>query len=216
MRKTNTCPIVSSGNGILPVVVVAPFELGRWSDTDIGSNGIELEVAPEFANVTSLDNSNYLTHIGELFQRWNNAMITATSNGSNKRYINIGNNVNSPVALSVNQNKDLNSTNDYANDGEIGVYVKGTFDLNINEGEWFNNLDSRILALVSYQAIARSSSDCYNYNEIVHADLIFNASDHAFAAFDKAVPQNPSNYFDFDAVMIHELGHFLGILDTLN
>ena len=92
------------------------------------------------------------------------------------------------------------------------MYVKGTFDLNTDENAWFAELDDRILALVRYAVVPRTSSGCFLYNEILTADVIFNASDHAFAAFGAGNPANANSYYDFDAVLIHELGHFIGIL----
>ena len=82
------------------------------------------------------------THILEgLFEKWNTAV--------NENYIDIGANDD---AQSTTNNPDHSSTSDYSG-GEIGVYVKGSFDLNTSEGKWFECLDSRILALVSFEVV---------------------------------------------------------------
>ena len=101
-NNNNSCSfLTATQTNFLPVSITSNFELGKWNESKLGVNGdgIQLEVAPEFRNVAALDVNNYLTHIGELFQEWNNAVITAPSNTSNKRYLYIGNDVNNPEAL---------------------------------------------------------------------------------------------------------------------
>ena len=214
-NNNNACSfLTATQTNFLPVSITSNFELGKWDESNLGVNGdgIQLEVAPEFRNVAALDVNNYLTHIGGLFQEWNNAVITAPSNTSNKRYLYIGDDVNNPEALGGIDNKQHATLNEYTTEAEIGMYVKGTFDLNTDENAWFAGLDSRILALVRYAVVPRTSSGCFLYNKILTADMIFNASDHAFAAFSAGNPGNANSYYDFDAVLIHELGHFIGIL----
>ena len=180
---SNNCSLLADYqleiSDVLPITTTAPFEIGRWDDSEIGSDGLDLVVFEGFQNVQGLNAGNYLGHIGGLFKKWNTAV--------NENYIDIGAN---DIAQSTTNNPDHSSTSDYSG-GEIEVYVKGSFDLNTSEGKWFECLDSRILALVSFEAIVlgQSANGLYNENRIVSADLIFNASDHAFAAFDVAVPQ---------------------------
>ena len=202
--STNSCQLVADYQAelseILPVGKASAFNIGRWTEADRGS-GLDLRVFTGFENVQGI--TNYLTHIGNLFGRWNTA--------SGIDYISL----NAGDARSTNNNPDNATTAAYATDSEIGVYVKGSFDNNNNEGVWFECLDSGILALVSYQVVHLRGEDSDEYVEwrIVDADLIFNASDHNFSVFNGGnPPASPGEFYDFDAVLIHELGHFLGIL----
>ena len=186
---------------ILPVGKNTPFDIGRWTNDAIGVDGLDLKVFSGFQNVQGI--TNYLLQCQILFNEWN------TASGIN--YISL----DGANALLTTNNPNNATTAAYANDGEIGVYVKGTFDENDNEGVWFECLESGILALVSYQVVQLRESADNQYTEwrIVDADLIFNASDHKFSVFNAGDPPGtPAEYYDFDAVLIHELGHFLEIL----
>lgn len=48
-------------------------------------------------------------------------------------------------------------------------------------------------------------------NSIIHADIIFNFENYLFADYDYPPAGVGENFVDFESVLVHELGHFLGL-----
>lgn len=80
-------------------------------------------------------------------------------------------------------------------DSEFGVYKKNP---------WFNDVSGNALAITQYFGYLRSNNG-RAYLELTHADIIFNAEDHNFVN-----TTGPSSGYDFQTVLTHEMGHFLG------
>ena len=71
----------------------------------------------------------------------------------------------------------------------------GIFSL-IFPSNWFDDIENGVLALTSFS---------YRDNQILHADIIFNNQYFNFST-------SPSgNQLDIESVLIHELGHLLGL-----
>lgn len=92
-------------------------------------------------------------------------------------------------------NKDNTSLNDYL-DSEIGIY-KST--------GWFNNIGSGVLAVTSYLASNKGT-----WLEMVHGDIIVNYQDFTFSND----PSDVSSAYDLPSVLLHELGHLIGLKHT--
>lgn len=83
-------------------------------------------------------------------------------------------------------------------DGTLGIYK-------INN--WFNEVGSSALAVTQFFAYPRIDASGRAYYEIVHADILVNYQDHEFST-------NPAPYsfeYDLKSVIVHELGHLLGL-----
>lgn len=92
-------------------------------------------------------------------------------------------------------NKEYTELEDYL-DSEIGIY---------RASSWFSFIGSGVLAITSYLAEDRGS-----YREMLHGDIMIN--DEVFT-FTNDTTDNTSAY-DLPSVMIHELGHLLGLKHT--
>ncbi len=86
-------------------------------------------------------------------------------------------------------------------DSEFGIYKKNP---------WFNDVSSNALAVTQYFGILRSNNG-KAYLDLQHADIIFNTEDHTFVN-----SSGPSADYDFQTVVTHELGHFLGFCHELS
>lgn len=94
-------------------------------------------------------------------------------------------------------NKDFTHLDDYY-DSEMGIY-KNT--------HWFSEVSPTALAITQYFGY-RSGS----YILLVHADIIVN--DSGLFAFTTSTPV-PSGHYDIPSIVLHELGHFLGLSHNL-
>lgn len=67
-----------------------------------------------------------------------------------------------------------------------------------------------VFAEIGSGVLAYTSSLSQN-NQILHADIIFNFDNFNFADHDFPPTELNGNYIDFESVLVHELGHFLGL-----
>ncbi len=93
-------------------------------------------------------------------------------------------------------NKDLNDLSDYQ-DNEMGIY---------KSHKWFSDVTSNALAVTQYFAYRKNSPYGGTYYEMSHADIVLNYRDFSFSS-----PPLGLNQFDLRSVLIHEMGHMLGL-----
>lgn len=84
-------------------------------------------------------------------------------------------------------------------DGEIGIYKSYT---------WFASVSSNALAITQFYGVVTSSPGLGQYIELTHADIIANYRDYG-SRF--TMRNNPLIEFDLPTVMLHEMGHLLGL-----
>jgi hypothetical protein len=84
-------------------------------------------------------------------------------------------------------------------DGEFGIY---------KSFGWFSDVSSQALAITQFYGYVKTDASLGNYIDLTHADIIVNYHD-----FGSTLTVSPSSYSDFDlpTVIIHEMGHFLGL-----
>lgn len=84
-------------------------------------------------------------------------------------------------------------------DSEMGIYKSHA---------WFSDVSSQALAITQFYGYVRSSPGLGNYIDLTHADIIVNYKD-----FGTTLTTTPTGHGDFDlaTVVIHEMGHFLGL-----
>ena len=103
------------------------------------------------------------------------------------------------VPSTIVTNKEFTSLSSYF-DGEMGIYYHST---------WFDNVSSSALAITQFFGVRRNADTVNEYIELSHADIIFNFSDFSFSTD----PSDATSY-DYHSVLLHELGHFLGLNHT--
>lgn len=100
------------------------------------------------------------------------------------------------LSAETTTNKNYSSLSQYQ-DGELGIYKSYS---------WFSDVSSDALAITQFFAIRRNAGSPSEYLELTHADIIVNYRDHDFSL-------NIFSGIDYDlpSVLIHELGHFIGL-----
>lgn len=84
-------------------------------------------------------------------------------------------------------------------DSEMGIYKSYT---------WFSNVSSSALAITQFYGIVTNSAGLGDYIELTHADIIVNYKDYAPKL---TMPNNPLKEFDVPTIILHEMGHLLGL-----
>ncbi len=84
-------------------------------------------------------------------------------------------------------------------DSEIGIYKSHT---------WFSSVSSSALAITQFYGVVSSSPGLGQYVELTHADIIANYRDYG-SRF--TMTNNPFIEFDLPTVVLHEMGHLLGL-----
>ncbi len=84
-------------------------------------------------------------------------------------------------------------------DSEIGIYKSHT---------WFTNVSSSALAITQFFGIVSTDATLGDYIKLTHADIIMNYRDYG-ARF--TMLNNPTFEFDVPTVVLHEIGHLLGL-----
>lgn len=93
-----------------------------------------------------------------------------------------------------------NNLNSY-NDSEIGIY---------KSLDWFSDVSSNALAITQYYGIRKNKGASNEYLELIHADIIVNFRDFEFSDY------ADSERYDLRSVLLHELGHLIGISHQYN
>lgn len=99
-----------------------------------------------------------------------------------------------PITETVN--KESTSLSSYR-DSEIGIY---------KSSQWFPNVTSNAIAITQWYGINTSDSEG-NFTQVIHADIIVNYRDWNF----KINPDPSTNSYYIPQVILHEVGHLLGL-----
>lgn len=150
---------------------------------------LNLKMSSEFASdYTNADLVNGLNPLEQMAKVWN----TAVSPGVTLFALPFG----------TTSSTGFSSLSSF-HDSEMGIYKSHT---------WFSGVSSSALAITQYYGIVKSDGSLGTYVDLTHADIIFNYRD--FAA-DFTFNGNPL-YYDVPTVLLHEMGHFLGLCHESN
>lgn len=84
-------------------------------------------------------------------------------------------------------------------DSEIGIYKSHT---------WFSNVSASALAITQFFGVVTSHPTLGQYIELTHADIIVNYFNYGSKM---TMTNNPAYEFDVPTVVLHEMGHLLGL-----
>lgn len=154
---------------------------GRWSSANLS--------APLQVNVSSDLTDDFIA--ADLDGNGDNPIVVAMKSW-NSAHPNV-NFFKTPVTSVANkESTDLTSYRD----GELGIY---------RSDAWFPGISSGTIAITQFYGYIRNSGSPDSYIDLTHADIIVNYRDHSFST-------NPNSFeFDIQTVILHELGHFIGI-----
>ena len=144
---------------------------------------LPLKLSEDFQNdfLANDQINNNLTTLDKMLENWDKTII-------NQQIFQI------PPQYSENRNYETLQEFD---DDEIGVY---------KSYKWFEEVPEGVLAVTQYFGIRRNKGTASEYLELIHADIIFNFRDYIFS-----MDENESFHYDLPSVLLHELGHLLGL-----
>ncbi len=157
----------------------------RWPDSVIGS-GLDLKTSQSIENTFVGGDYSVIATVNhspndQLMRKWNQAI-------SGRTFF--------QVPSSITTNKEHASLSSYL-DSEFGIYYHAS---------WFSDVSHSALAITQFFGVRRNADTAQEYIELNHADIIFNYFDFQFST-DAA----DATAYDFHSVLLHELGHFLGM-----
>ncbi len=105
------------------------------------------------------------------------------------------------IPAPVVSNREYADWRDYVNDDEMGVYI---------HNQWFPDLDPNILAITIFGQVTHNAFHAgMAWGQITHVDIVINGR---YAKL-KARPTFFGQAHDLRTVILHELGHVLGLPD---
>ena len=153
-----------------------------WGDQRL-SSPINVKVSDEvLAEFSASDYDDNGHHpVEQMLLKWDNAY-------PNVQFFNI------PTQVTSNHHQTLDIHN--FNDAEMGIYLSR---------DWFPDISSSALAITQFYGVKRSWNNL-GYLELIHADIILNYRYHNFS-----LNKNDFNSYYLPSVLLHEIGHFLGL-----
>lgn len=158
----------------------------KWNSSSIPTNGMDVKIAQEILNdfVNADKDSNGYNPIEQMYAQWNGATTAETFYR---------------IPAASTSNLSYSKLTDYR-DSVMGVY---------KSHNWFSNVQSSVLAVTQYYGYRRNTGTSSEYIELSHADVIMNYRDYSFST-----NASDTSTYDFHSVVLHELGHFLGLAHT--
>lgn len=155
----------------------------RWNPATIGG-GLNIKISTSFTNMfVAGDNDSSGRHpIEQMMHAWNQSTNTYDF------FL---------VPASTTSNKDYSSLATYRTDGEMGIY---------RSDNWYSGVSSSALAITQYFGTRKNTGTNSEFVELFHADIMVNYRDHSFT-----LDATNTTTFDLHTVILHELGHFIGL-----
>lgn len=100
------------------------------------------------------------------------------------------------IAAAATTNKSDTNLTAYQ-DSELGIYASTA---------WFSEVSSSALAITQFFGSRKNVGSSDEFLELIHADIIVNERDFSFS-----LNSADTTAYDLPSVILHELGHFLGL-----
>lgn len=171
----------TASSGSVPSSTNSSCSIGKWPASSLPLN---LKLSSDFSNEFSAsDLVNGLNPIEQVAKVWNDAIPSKTF-----------------FVLPMQ----ATSTTGYASlgtfhDSELGIY---------KAANWFNGVSANALAITQFYGYLKSDSSLGSYVELAHADILVNYRDFGS---ELVYDQNTILDYDLPTVLLHEMGHFLGM-----
>lgn len=185
-----TLTFILSLVGCQKTTTVTQSALNAGSSCLIGrwsNNKLPLNLAISAEFVSSDDKPN----LQLMATQWNNAVSTQ-----------LGKNLIVPTFATANV-ASFASTGQY-DDSEMGIY---------KSYNWFSNVSSNALAITQFFGTVTSAPGLGSYIDLRHADIILNYRDYGS---DFTMTNEASYDYDIPTIVLHEMGHFLGLCHKNN
>lgn len=155
--------------------------IGKWPDSSLP---LSIKMSAEFdGDYSNADLVSGLNPLEQMAKVWNTAASPKTL-------------ITLPFGATATSG--YVSTSSYR-DSEIGIY---------KSSNWFTNVSSSALAITQFYGVVTSNPGLGQYIELTHADIIVNYDDYGPRL---TMINNPLVEFDVPTVVLHELGHLLGL-----
>ena len=174
-----------SQNSATPNIQTGSCNIGKWNSASLPLNlKISPEIAADFYNDQTV--GSVANPINQMAKVWNDAI----SPGSNTALFKL------PLTTGSGNGSDVLAN---FRDGELGIYKSHT---------WFTNVSSTALAITQFYGIIKSDPSLGTYIDLTHADIILN-----YRNFGQDFSYTGNSFVDYDVptVLLHEMGHFLGL-----
>lgn len=160
--------------------------IGKWT----GGTPVSLKMSSEFTtDYTNADlDINGLNPLEQMAKVWNTAVSPTMTLFQ--------------IPFGATSNTGYNSLSSF-HDSEFGIYKSHT---------WYAGVSSSALAITQYYGVVRSDATLGTYIDLTHADIIFNYRDFG----SDFVMNGNVMYYDVPTVLLHEMGHFLGLCHESN
>lgn len=158
----------------------------KWSDQSLSNTGLNIYVSQDIIDdFNPVDYEDDKNPIQQALQEWNTSI-------SSKTLFNIDS-ASDENAISSDQKIDLLEYKD-----NIFAIYKHDY--------WFDDISPSALAITQFFGKRVNSGTASEYLELIHADIIVN-----YKNFEFEVGPTSFETYDLNSVILHELGHFLGL-----
>ncbi|MFA6235770.1 MAG: matrixin family metalloprotease [Bacteriovorax sp.] len=178
----SSCKQTTTSLSAAPRILPGSCNIGKWTNL---ASPLNLKMSADFStDYTNADLVGGLNPLEQMAKAWNDSVTPTTS------FFQL------PFAATATSG--FAELSDFR-DSELGIY---------KSFNWFPNVSSNALAITLFYGVVRSDASLGTFIDLTHADIIINYRDYAA---DFTMTGNPMIDYDVPTIVLHEMGHFLGL-----